>query len=600
MTIQSITIEGMHNVDKQTYAINKGLTYFYGKNGAGKTTILQAIQLALLGYIPGVNKNNQSIFKHSNSHTLAVTAKVDNDGQIITIRRIWSKLKSNVTSTVQIDPENYNIQDIISDIELPIFNFNEFINMSSNSLKDWFISFLPNESSDIDWNKILTESAPTLTKLDPEIIAYFVSKANEFGSGLECVRNMHNTFKTFMSAKKQELNRINNTVQSLVFNDDVDNSLDSEEIKHKLESLQNVKSDYEHSLARYNMYINSLHNYETALKGNETLDEDIDCLIHKLDEINTNYESFNLECSQLYSLRSVISNDISNNDRIISGKGLCQYSGNVCDKIVEMIDSLKDTSNKLRSEQSDIDSKILALKSNMKSCNEERTELSRKLDELKYKKQIINNAKLNVKEPVARPEQIDIDSIVSEITKLNDTLIKLIANERYNNLIDSLTADIAKLECTIDALDKWIKLTGPNGLQMSFMFKPFEDFTDKLSECVRMYFNDDNISTKFVLSDKSNSFEFGLIKHDEYIPFSVLSSGEKCLFTIAMMTCIVNNSNSNLKVILIDDMLDHLDDDNMHYLFNSIENTNSDFQFIFAGVKPVDSAKIINIDKEIS
>ena len=33
-----------------------------GPNGAGKTTIIQAIQLALLGYIPGTDKNKTAIF----------------------------------------------------------------------------------------------------------------------------------------------------------------------------------------------------------------------------------------------------------------------------------------------------------------------------------------------------------------------------------------------------------------------------------------------------------------------------------------------------------------------------------------------------------
>ena len=51
MRIKSVHIQGMHNVEDKTYQLSNA-TYFYGENGAGKSTVLQAIQLALLGYIP--------------------------------------------------------------------------------------------------------------------------------------------------------------------------------------------------------------------------------------------------------------------------------------------------------------------------------------------------------------------------------------------------------------------------------------------------------------------------------------------------------------------------------------------------------------------
>jgi ATPase involved in DNA repair len=58
MKLSSIRIQGMHNVVDKTYKLNN-MNYFVGPNGAGKSTIMQAIQLALLGYIPGTDKRNQ-------------------------------------------------------------------------------------------------------------------------------------------------------------------------------------------------------------------------------------------------------------------------------------------------------------------------------------------------------------------------------------------------------------------------------------------------------------------------------------------------------------------------------------------------------------
>ena len=58
MKFKSITITGMHKVDKKTYTFNDDVTYFIGENGSGKSTILEAAELALLGYIPGYANTN--------------------------------------------------------------------------------------------------------------------------------------------------------------------------------------------------------------------------------------------------------------------------------------------------------------------------------------------------------------------------------------------------------------------------------------------------------------------------------------------------------------------------------------------------------------
>ena len=122
MKLKSIYIDGLHNAVNKTYQLND-LVYFYGRNGAGKTTVLYAIQLALLGYIPGVHKNRESILKHSKNGHIVVKLDLEDVGNTITIERKYDSKSSKVT----IVPETFDIKSIISDIELPIFNFNDFI-----------------------------------------------------------------------------------------------------------------------------------------------------------------------------------------------------------------------------------------------------------------------------------------------------------------------------------------------------------------------------------------------------------------------------------------------------------------------------------------
>ena len=125
MKVKSIEIEGFHNVDKKTYNF-KDINYIKGPNGSGKSTILQAIQLAILGYIPGTNKTKEAIFKHANGKILAVSVVLEGE-ETVKISRVWSGTGSTISSVLDIEPKDkYDITQLVSDIELPIFDFSDF------------------------------------------------------------------------------------------------------------------------------------------------------------------------------------------------------------------------------------------------------------------------------------------------------------------------------------------------------------------------------------------------------------------------------------------------------------------------------------------
>ena len=61
------------------------------------------------------------------------------------------------------------------------------------------------------------------------------------------------------------------------------------------------------------------------------------------------------------------------------------------------------------------------------------------------------------------------------------------------------------------------------------------------------------------------------------------------MYTLALMMCLLSRSDSRLKVILIDDLLDHLDDGNAAKLFDALYKI-KDIQIILAGVKECTSS----------
>ena len=189
MKIKSIHIIGMHKVTDKTYNLND-LTYLFGKNGAGKSTVLQAIQLALLGYIPGTDKNKTAIFRHANGLNMSVELTFDDE---TTIQRSWVNTGKAIEATVTTKPDSLDIESIVKDLELPIFNFNEFVGMSANKLKDWFIDFLPEASSKVDWRRELVGAAKESLALEDAVLtpAMDFLNASESLGELERTRTFH-------------------------------------------------------------------------------------------------------------------------------------------------------------------------------------------------------------------------------------------------------------------------------------------------------------------------------------------------------------------------------------------------------------------------
>lgn len=71
------------------------LTLVHGNNATGKTTVLQALRLALLGYDPSLGKTNKATFKLASGPEMAAGAKWES-GESIT--RTWAAKSRSITS----------------------------------------------------------------------------------------------------------------------------------------------------------------------------------------------------------------------------------------------------------------------------------------------------------------------------------------------------------------------------------------------------------------------------------------------------------------------------------------------------------------------
>lgn len=589
MNIKSLTIMGMHNVDCVTYDF-MNMVYLNGRNGAGKSTIIQAIQLGILGYIPGTNKTNAAIFKHCNGKHMSVQITFDNGVKIL---RQWDAAGKEVKASVITEPENLDIMSILDKATLPVCSYNEFISMTSNKLKDWFIAFLPKSSQELDWKKELRTVAPAVDMVSPDMLT---EAANVLSTDdlVDSIRNFNQLCKDNISVLKGDIIRLENTIQSLVYYDDFDFTLDESQILEEIRNLEIQRDSISSRISgvQANDRIKEKLSHLTISDKSPDLESNVKYteLLNKHKELKEIEETNSTYVSQLKSEIDAMYSEIDRKEYIISGGGICTFTNSVCDSISKQIASLK--------------SEVCDLKGKIQIKSDERNAITTKLSVTRANIEATNREIAFIKNEYAAYEalhsQVDpgLDGISvadleaekihlrDKITDLRNNLVKIQANKKYDSLSETLHKEKRLSEAKLEIYKAWDKLSGVNGIQSKVMSAPFEQFESDMSTTISKLF-DDNSQAKFVVGEKANSFSFGLMRDGQYIDFDMLSSGEKCLYALALLITINRYSPSDFKLVLIDDLFDHLDDTVIRNCFTTLYNI-TDLQMIIAGVKSSD------------
>ncbi|MGO4496482.1 AAA family ATPase [Paenibacillus sp. 2RAB27] len=157
-----------------------GKDIFIGPNGAGKSTRLQAVQLAMVGYIPGKGRTNQETFKLSSGDEMSAGIGLDSFSfdRLITrtekLKGDGSKdIKYSESLTVSPNKGEKNATQmnsrVVSEVgSFPIvFDFQQFLDMSDTKRRDFIYSLSPITNDDWDKNKVSAHLSKKL--LTPEL-----------------------------------------------------------------------------------------------------------------------------------------------------------------------------------------------------------------------------------------------------------------------------------------------------------------------------------------------------------------------------------------------------------------------------------------------
>jgi len=600
MKIKSIYIDGLHNAVNKTYDFND-MVYIFGHNGAGKSTILQAIQLNLLGYIPGTNKTREAILRHSPCKKIVTRLELVGDPEVdsVYIERTISATLNEVDTI----PGNLDTAKILEGLELPIFNFNEFVGQTANKLKEYFIkNILPTVDNVLDWETILTDSIADCNIEDKDsLVKYGLSLIPQIDSTTEILNQVigaNAKFKEEQSFNKSEIQRLQNTIDSLIFYDDYIGPKDIGELNANLLSLNAIRDQ----LIRYN----------SALEATKSANEELDRLKKDLEQLGgqAEYDRLSTERPILIEKQKKLTSDIAVSTNalaalraadaatssIIQSEGVCPYTKTSCKSILTKIDELRAESVERKAHNAELSLEIDKLNRELEEVNINLRKVESTISDFQTIWNRIVTLEKTLQDLPQKPNvEKDITELDIEIASLTESKSKLEANIRYNETIENITNLKYEAELQSKALACWVKTTDTNGLQTTLMIAPFEELAEKMTHYIQKMYNRDDIQAHFNISNKANSFSFGLVRNRTYIPYDLLSSGEKCLYTLALMVCIIKNNKSPLKVLLCDDMFDHLDNVTIESTFVALKSI-EDVQFIFAGVKECESAKDVILE----
>jgi len=595
MKIKSVYIDGLHNAVSKTYEFGD-IVYIFGNNGIGKSTILQAIQFALLGYIPGTSKTKEAILRHSPKGKIVVKLELISDlydatPQIVTLERAISKSGTQLHTV----PGDFYINEILQDLELPIFNFNDFVGQTANKLKEYFIKhILPTANGSLDWDQILSDSIADCNFEDRDaIIKYGMSLVEDIdGEILDQVVKANAKFKEEQSFNKSEMQRLQNTIDSLIYYDDYVGPTNLQELNAKITAISLLRDQvfkYDSVIAATKSTSEELNRLRSEIEsfgGKEVFDKVNAELPILQKQYNDLMESIQTKQNALAALRAA---DTASS-AIIQSDGICPYTKVACKSIKDKIEELRNESVERKAHNATLSVEIDGDIAKSKEISAMVSAHQKAVDHFRQLWDRITTLESTMGELPAKPDtDKDLITLDRELEMLNQSRTKLEANIRYNETIENITKLKYEAELQGNALSCWVKKTDTNGLQTTIMATPFEELATTMTGYIQQMYGTDSLKAHFNIESKANSFSFGLIRDGVYIPYDLLSSGEKCLYTLALMICIVNNNASPLKVMLLDDAFDHLDSTAIENTFATLKNV-SGIQFIFAGVQKCENA----------
>ena len=335
------------------------------------------------------------------------------------------------------------------------------------------------------------------------------------------------------------------------------------------------------------------------------LQSSIDDTVELQEDLQANLDSTQAQKQAALECLAECKANIETCKSVVNSDSSCPYTKLACESIARVkpqyaskLAQYSSDADSYQQEVKECDSDIKFLQQQLNSTEQDKQKCFKLIDELNFKlsqrkaaEEKLEKAASAVVESVTQKEVNEAQQLMDSAKQLErDLSFKLNTAVRIKqnaDLVESMMLEKYKLQEKLDVLNAWVKLTGANGLQTKLSSKGFTDLEQKLTPYVQELFGS-LYTCKFNVAQKANSFSFGLEKRSKlglstYIPYNLLSTGEKTVYAYMLMKYIADNSNSLLKLVMMDDFFDHLDKQRFASLLHTMSNS-STCQVIMAGV----------------
>lgn len=556
MIINSISIRNFksygNNLQKLQFSKDGDLILIKGKNGNGKSSLLESIDFSLFNIVRGKNSKRvpNYILPNRNNKNLETEINFINwNGDNITINR---KLNPKSFKILVNDIDNTNKYDLMTQEQkddLLGIEYNTYKSLVSLNLAD-FANFI---NLDTDTKKKLLNKLFNLDEIDN-----YLSITKEL---LKNIYKKKDAIETMIIANNNSIKTYNDNIQVIL---EKSGLLDKDKIK-------GIMLEYKNEYIPLNHEIKELRiNYDSIIN-----------------EIKIKSDILNIKRNKISEDQFTL-NDINKKVEIFKN-GSCPYCGsNLSDNhhTIEL--------NKLIEDQNDLKKNMLDLK---RSYNDLRIEISSKIDDKNKLNNDINEKSIRLKFLISNLKDLKdnynkgTDSI--SINEINKNIEKLESdNIKYENNSNRILNKIYKYEKLIDILSE-------KGIRKNIIRSVVEPINEHLSKYLI------ELESKYSVK-LDDSFD-AIIKERfiDDIHIESLSTGEARKINIAIALSymeMVISMNKKTNILFMDEVFSSVDPDNIDLMLKvlrSFSNRNK-INVIIVNHTDFDNSKfdrVIQIDK---
>lgn len=638
MKIKRIELKNFGKYNEKSFSL-KGINVIKGKNGAGKSTIIEAISYALTGEIRRLSKKGEDLIKMSNNG-VDMSVTINSTTQDIT-RSLTKgkKISENLLVNGLDDKTNSEKQEILNEelsLNQSLLNPINFIGLSSTDKSKFLMEFVTNE--------VVTKET-FLANLSKRVPKSVIDEL-EFNDDISLLDNIENFIKTTRANKRAISSTLTESINLREKLFDLEEQINSKNIDtNKIKELENtiislkseIKSN-ETALLKRKDLINRKEKIKKFLDENseKQLDQEINQLTKKLESLNvdedlnglnkkielevkkleqikdtgTNLKNLtNSLCSEynaLAELESKVRNISSCKKCAIDSTIICmndkgfnnalsefnkkkqalRLSNQECKK--KIVDKVNEYNNQLN-----VVNKLMATQ---KELQKRLSEKSKKTNEIIKKLQVLSKEKAKISNYKATLKEIE--NTISNYTNITDTTItqKLLnAKEAELSTLKAEQIELAKLQENrkLVAIEENkqeeinLKIEQLKCLEKALKIEKLsliENGVKPLLKDINYILTGLNFPYNAFIKNDGKRAGIGLINNKKEIDISTLSTGETMILVIGLLNAIYNHNNAKFRPLFIDD-IDNLDFNNLKSLLNNKEILKESFDtVIFMGV----------------